>query len=154
MGSFGGATSPAVIYTPLVGAALAFADTGTTVLPLRSDFEYAVVVTSGSLDVDGVQLVPGALLYLGTGRSALDVSSTGSAQAFLIGGEPFDDELVMWWNFVARSHEEIEQARADWSRLDGTRFGTVHGYAGDPLPAPEMPMVRLKPRGRAGHPLP
>ena len=65
----------------------------------------------------------------------------------------------MWWHFVARSHEEIVRARDDWSRTvagdaGDLRFGTVHGYAGDPLPAPELPTVRLKPRGRAGHPLP
>ncbi len=153
MGSFGGATSPAAIYTPLVGAAVSFAQAGAAALPLRADFEYAVVVMSGSLVVDGVPVAPGALLYLGTGRSTLDITARDAARAFLIGGEPFDEELVMWWNFVARSHEEIVQARAAWSS-DSTRFGTVHGYAGDPLPAPEMPMVRLKPRGREGHPLP
>ncbi len=52
----------------------------------------------------------------------------------------------MWWNFVGRSHEEIEQARKDW--MEGTRFGEVHGYAGSRLPAPELPPVVLKPRGR------
>ena len=76
--------------------------------------------------------------------------STGGARLFLIGGEPFEEELVMWWNFVARSHEEIVEARADWAA--GRRFGEVHGYAGERLPAPEMPIVRLKPRGREGRP--
>jgi len=67
-----------------------------------------------------------------------------------IGGEPFEEGLVMWWNFVARSHEEIVEARNDWAA--GRRFGVVHGYAGDRLPAPDMPIVRLKPRGREGRP--
>ena len=154
MGSFGGATSPAVTYTPLVGAALSFETGGSATLPLRPDFEYALVVMSGAINVDGVELVPGALLYLGTGRDALDVSAVEKTEAFLIGGEPFEEELVMWWNFVARSHEEIVQARTEWSRMDGMRFGTVHGYAGDPLPAPELPIVRLLPRGREGRPMP
>jgi hypothetical protein len=54
----------------------------------------------------------------------------------------------MWWNFVARSHEEIVEAREDW--MAGRRFGTVHGYPGDRLPAPAMPTTRLKSRDRHG----
>lgn len=64
----------------------------------------------------------------------------------LLGGEPFEEELVMWWNFVGRSQEEITRAREDW--MSGDRFGTVHGYDGPPIPAPALPDVALKPRGR------
>lgn len=52
----------------------------------------------------------------------------------------------MWWNFVGRSHEEIEQARQDW--MEGPRFGEVKGYDGGRLPAPGLAPVALKPRGR------
>jgi hypothetical protein len=74
--------------------------------------------------------------------------ATGSAaRLMLLGGEPFDERLVMWWNFVARDHDEIVQMRADWA--DQTpRFGTVRGYDGPSLPAPPMPITRLVPRGR------
>lgn len=64
----------------------------------------------------------------------------------LLGGEPFEEELIMWWNFIGRSQEEITQARADW--MTGSRFGEVVGYGGAALPAPELPPVPLKPRGR------
>ena len=47
---------------------------------------------------------------------------------------------------VGRSHEDIEVARSDW--MEGSRFGEVHGYAGDRLPVPALPPVALKPRGR------
>jgi hypothetical protein len=53
----------------------------------------------------------------------------------------------MWWNFVGRDHGEIVGAREDWMR-GAPRFGTVRGYPGDRLPAPALPTVRLKPRGR------
>jgi len=55
---------------------------------------------------------------------------------------------VMWWNFVARTHKEIVEAREDW--MAGRRFGTVTGYAGQPLPSPTMPVTRLKARDRNG----
>ncbi len=73
-------------------------------------------------------------------------------RALLLGGEPLGEQIVMWWNFVARSHEQIVALREQWQSevIDaGTatgRFGVVEGYDGSPLPAPELPKVRLRPR--------
>ena len=71
----------------------------------------------------------------------------------LLGGEPFEEELVMWWNFIGRSHEDIVAARNDWmAAIDAggnDRFPVVPGYDGDPLPAPPLPGTTLRPRPRA-----
>ncbi len=147
IGSLGGVRSPARVHSPLFGADLAVR--GVARLPLDPTFEYAALVTTGAATVAGVDLTPGALLYLGTGRDELALVAPGAARLFLLGGEPFAEELVMWWNFVARSHEEIVAARDAWA-AGNPRFGAVHGYAGDPLPAPPMPATRLKARGRHG----
>lgn len=72
--------------------------------------------------------------------------AVSDAGLMLLGGEPFAEEIVMWWNFIGRSNDEITQARSDWE--EGTRFGEVKGYDGDRLTAPELPPVALKPRGR------
>jgi redox-sensitive bicupin YhaK (pirin superfamily) len=146
MGTLGGTTSPARVFTPLVGAELSAVAGAATRVPLEPDFEHAVLCLSGTAVVDGVELAPGPLLYLGTGRRDLPVSSPVASRLLLVGGEPFGEKLVMWWNFVGRSHEDIARARADWE--GGDRFGTVTGYAGDPLRAPALPTSRLKPRGR------
>jgi redox-sensitive bicupin YhaK (pirin superfamily) len=148
VGEVGGARSPARVHTPLVGAELRLSGAGEARLPLTPGFEYAVLVMTGAARVAGTPLTPGSLLYLGRGRSDLALRADAPARLFLLGGEPFEEPLVMWWNFVARSHEEIAQARADWQA--GRRFGTVAGYPGDPLPAPAMPTVRLKARDRHG----
>jgi hypothetical protein len=146
MGELAGATSPARLYSPLVGADASLDGGVDTRLPLEPDFEYAVLTLSGTAEIDGVPLAPGALLYLGCGRSDLAVRSEQSSRILLLGGEPFEERIVMWWNFVGRSHDEIVQAREDW--MTSSRFGTVHGYGGEPLPAPPMPNTPLKPRGR------
>jgi redox-sensitive bicupin YhaK (pirin superfamily) len=146
VGELGGVTSPARVYSPLVGADAELAAGSSARLPLRPDFEYAVLVLDGTVDVDSQALAAGPLLYLGSGRSELPIAAASSARLLLIGGEPFEEELVMWWNFVGRSHEEIVQARLDWA--EGARFGTVGGFDGAPLPAPELPNTRLKARGR------
>jgi quercetin 2,3-dioxygenase len=174
VGSVGGVRSPATAYSPLVGAEIVLAAGASARLPLDLSYEYGVLAMSGAADVVGdlagpqgeasraglvvAELKPGALLYLDRGRSDLVLKSSGGARLFLLGGEPFDERLVMWWNFVGRSHEEIAAARADWERdragwagsAGGARFDPVTGYAGDPLPAPELPTVRLKARDRDG----
>jgi quercetin 2,3-dioxygenase len=142
LGELAGAASPARCHTPLVGAEIALA--GAAALPLRAEFEYAVLALDGAAVVDGVPVRPGPLLYLGDGRRDLRLS--GDARLLLLGGEPFAEKIVMWWNFVARDHDEIVQARQDW--LAGGRFGEVRGYDGAPMPAPAMPISRLVPRGR------
>ncbi|CCK25559.1 pirin domain-containing protein domain-containing protein [Streptomyces davaonensis JCM 4913] len=146
LGALDGAASPGTTYTPLVGADLTLAQGADVRLPLEPDFEYAVLSMSGEAQVDGVPVLPGSMLYLGCGRTELPLRATSDAGLMLLGGEPFEEELIMFWNWIARSQEEIEQARRDW--MSGTRFGEVKGYDGAPLPAPELPVTRLKPRGR------
>ncbi|RKN43750.1 pirin family protein [Streptomyces hoynatensis] len=146
LGTLDGATSPGTTHTPLVGADLALAEGTDTRLPLEESFEYAALAMAGACEVDGVPLTPGALLYLGNGRRELPLRATTPASFMLLGGVPFEERLLMWWNFVGRSHEDIAQARTDWT--NGVRFGEVHGYDGPRLPAPELPATPLKPRGR------
>ncbi|MER7752852.1 pirin family protein [Kitasatospora sp. NPDC097643] len=146
LGGLDGASSPGTTYTPLAGADLALTEGADLKLPLVPDFEYAVLSMSGSLDVDGVRVEPGTMLYLGCGRPELPLLARTDAAVLLLGGAPFEERIVMWWNFIGRSTEDIARARADW--MTGDRFGTVHGYAGARLPAPALPATPLKPRGR------
>ena len=146
LGELAGAVSPARAYTPIVGAEVSAAAPGEALLPLRPDFEYAALPLAGGVEIDGAGVEPGPLVYLGRGRSAVTVRTHGAARLLLLGGEPFEEQIVMWWNFVGRTHDEIATYRAGWATGDG--FGTVRGYAGGPLPAPPLPTTRLKPRGR------
>jgi redox-sensitive bicupin YhaK (pirin superfamily) len=145
LGELGEVLNPAPAYTPLVGADLDLPGNGRASIPLRPDWEYAALLTRGSAEIDGHLMHPADMAYLGCGRSELHFESELGGRVLLIGGEPFAEELVMWWNFVARSHDEIAAAREEW--MSGQRFGTVIDPE-DPLPAPPIPPVRLKPRGR------
>jgi redox-sensitive bicupin YhaK (pirin superfamily) len=149
MGSFGGATSPGTAHTPLVGVDLDLRAGADVEVPLDPDFEYGLLASSGSADVEGAPLARGAMLYLGTGRRSLRVRTEEATKLLLLGGEPFDEQIVMWWNFVGRSGEEIAGYAEQWNAEDD-RFGTVIGYDGDRLPAPPLPPVRLRARGREG----
>ncbi|WP_424917915.1 pirin family protein [Streptomyces sp. wa1064] len=146
LGELDGAASPGTSYTPIVGADVTLAGGAEARLPLDPDFEYAVLSMSGDAEVDGVRVLPGSMLYLGCGRTELPLRGVSDAGLMLLGGEPFEEELVMFWNFIARTGEEIVQARNDWEK--GSRFGEVRGYDGARLSAPELPSTPLKPRGR------
>jgi redox-sensitive bicupin YhaK (pirin superfamily) len=67
---------------------------------------------------------PGVLAYLGTAREECRVEQREPARVLLLGGVPFPEQLLMWWNFVARSTEEASKARRQWKEKD-ERFGTV-----------------------------
>jgi quercetin 2,3-dioxygenase len=135
VGEVGGVESPARHDTGQVGVDVGLR--GSTTIPLRPEFEHAVVLFDGAAEIDGHPVTPGALAYLGCGRDHLDLS--GEARALLLGGLPFPDELVMWWNFVGRSREEVGDAYADWEERD-ERFGPVDSTL-DRIDAPVPPWL-------------
>jgi redox-sensitive bicupin YhaK (pirin superfamily) len=146
MGELAGARSPGKAYSPLAGAGIELAAGTDRRLPLEPDFEYAVLTAEGVTEADGVELAPGSLLYLGCGRADLRLKASTRSKLLLLGGEPFEEKIVMWWNFVARSGAEVAAARDEW--MTGAEFGAVRGYDGDRLSAPPLPPTPLVPRGR------
>jgi quercetin 2,3-dioxygenase len=144
-GSAVGRTSPAQTFSALMGVDLQARGAASLALPLTSEFEHGVLVLSGTAVVAGEVLAPGTLLYLGTGRDHLDISCAAAAHLIIIGGVPFAEEILLWWNFVARSAQEIEAATRDW--ISGTRFGTVRGSPSPPLIAPDPSGLHLRTPG-------
>jgi hypothetical protein len=141
-GTFCGERSPARVYTPMVGIDLATAGPARDSLPLDPAFEYAAITLEGAPDVDGAALPPGILFYLGKGRETLAIASSRASRLLLIGGEPFGEDIILWWNFVARTAAEMETATRDWN--EGRRFGTVRGARSAPLVAPAIGELRLR----------
>ena len=123
VGELDSAASPARRDTDHAGIDLDLRP-GATALPLRPDYEHALVLVTGVVEVDGAVVEPGHLLYLGMGRDELAITTAVPTRAVLIGGVPFDEPVLMWWNFVARTRDEIARAHADWTAADD-RFGTV-----------------------------
>lgn len=66
----------------------------------------------------------------------MTLASREGARVLLVGGEPFPETILMWWNFVARTPAEIREAREDWEAH--RRFGDVTAYRGPRLAAPEV----------------
>lgn len=139
IGRLGDVESPATVFSPLVGAE--FRVDGSATLPLNPEWEHGVLAVDGEIQVDGEVLPESALFYRGTGASSLTIAGRG--RGILIGGAPFAEKIVMWWNFIGRTGDEIAQMREDWNLHTYPSFADrVGGW----IPAPDMPNVTLQPR--------
>jgi hypothetical protein len=147
LGTLGGETSPVRTFTPLLGAELLLAPHTGIALDVDPAFEHGVLVDAGPVELGGTELARGTLGYAAGGARTMNLANPGDqpGRVILLGGPPLRAELVMWWNFVGRTHDEIVAFRDDWQR-ESDRFGRVTGYPGRRLPAPPLPGGRLRPR--------
>ena len=143
-GSAFGQTAPPIVYSPLVAIDLVARAAAETVLPLNCDFEHALLCLEGEADVAGERIAPGTLLYLGKDRDAVAVHVDRPARLLLVGGVPFAEDVLLWWNFVARTQDEIQQATADWNAC--RHFADVPGTQLRRLVAPDISELRLRER--------
>ena len=178
LGSLLGEVSPVIGDTPLIGAELRLEPHATLNLTVDPAHEHGVLVDSGSVgltgnaDGSGRAGAPGGtggisepthlereqLGFAPVGFSSLHLQAGAEgARLLLIGGEPLREEIIMWWNFIGRSHDEVVAARHAWQQTiaDGAagtlgaadQFGLPDNEPAPPLPAPAVPIARLKPRG-------
>lgn len=166
LGTLAGSTSPVHTHTRVVGAELLLDPGARIVLPVSRYAEHGVLVDSGTLRVDEEPVPEDHLAYLPTGLDGIVLEAADEpVRALLIGGEPLGEQIVMWWNFVGRSHDEVVAYRTAWQQEigaepgtrpagdaygDGTpypRFGTFPPDTPAPLPAPPLPHIRMRPRG-------
>lgn len=137
-GSYEGRQAPSKLYSPLMGMDLNSVKAGRVALNLKPEFEYGFLVVQGTVGIGTEQFQTNELAYVGRGLTQLSLDVSAGCRVIVLGGEPYTDELVLWWNFVGQNKEIITQAQRDW-RAAHDRFGVVQGYDGDPLQAPDLP---------------
>ncbi|KMS91977.1 pirin family protein [Prauserella rugosa] len=151
LGSLAGQASPVHTFTPLLGAEITLPAGLELRLAVDPSFEHGVLVDRGTVETSGVTAGDGNLVHRPAGSGALTMRAHTDARVLLLGGEPLGEQIVMWWNFVGRSHDEIAEYRREWERARTTRepgrFGAFPGSWEETIPAPELPHVRLRPRG-------
>ena len=133
---FSGGDSSATHFSDLIGADLQVFSGQTLVIAIQTHFEHAVLLLSGEAALGEQPLEPRLLYYLAPGRSEVSLKARSGSRVLLIGGPPFPETVLMWWNFVARTNAEIAEARRQWER--GERFGEVSKYDGPRLRAPAL----------------
>ena len=160
LGELLGSASPVETRTPdLLGAELLLEPGATVSLDVRADFEHAALAETGTITVNSTAAAHRALAYVPPGADTLQLSAgPDGARVVLLGGVPLDERIVMWWNFVGRSHDEIVEFRRRYQAELGFEppdaadagkpalFGPFPPGQRPALPAPALPGVRLRPR--------
>lgn len=153
VGELAGSRSPVRTFTALLGAQLDLPAGASVDLAVDERFEHGLLVDAGIAHLDGTEVPATHLGYAAPGRSSVRIAAGDTPlRALLLGGEPLGEPIVMWWNFIARDHDEIVALREQWQTevIEGAtnagRFGIVEAWNGRALPAPVMPDVRLRPR--------
>lgn len=138
VGEFNGHRAPTLTFSKLVGIDISTDAATRLTLPTRRDFEYAILPLEGELTIHDENVPTDELAYLGGGIESLEISLSQKARVLLIGGEPLDGEILMWWNFVGHSKQEIAEAQRDWEATS-ERFGEITSYQGKRLMPPPLP---------------
>jgi hypothetical protein len=151
IGSLLGSTSPVTTYSPLLGAELTL-EAGTTLrVPVDPAYELGVLVDFGSVTLDGKPVGAHELGFLEPGAESIELTAQEQTRLLLLGGPPFGEKIVMWWNYIGREHEEVVAYRAEWERLldsgESERFGLPEGDPLEALHSPPLPNARMVKRG-------
>ncbi|KAF1028009.1 MAG: Quercetin 2,3-dioxygenase [Acinetobacter bereziniae] len=138
VGEFMDTVSPVKVHTELLGIDFFAKEQTKTRIPLNPKFEYGFMALEGDAIVNGHDLNSDNMVVLEPGISQIEVELPKGSRLLLIGGEPFESPILLWWNLVGRTQEELKTATEQWINQDA-RFGTIPDYDGPHLEAPAFP---------------
>jgi quercetin 2,3-dioxygenase len=138
-----GLHSPAKVFSPLIAAEITMKREEISI-EARTGFEYGALLISGASE----ELEIGEMLYFSPSEKAIDLTAASGSRFLLLGGEPFPEPYLMWWNFIGRNHEEIEKMRSEWNLGLGASktYAEFKDNVGGVIPAPELPNLKLRAR--------
>lgn len=137
-GEYAHQSAPARLHSPLLGIDIANTTATEVDLDLRPDFEYALLPLTGSVCLGGERFAADEFAYLGRGLDNLHLDLAPDSKVLLLGGEPFAEPVLMWWNFVGFDKAAIAMAQHQWETGDA-RFGPVGSGQAPRLSAPPLP---------------
>ena len=145
-GEFMGKTSPTKVFSPIMGAELRFASQISTEIRLNTAFEHGFMLASGDLKVNGTLIPVSGLSFVAAGAESVNIEAGPGTIVLMLGGQPFGEKILMWWNFIGRTHQDIALAREEWNAQTGQRFGSFEDNIGGYIPAPDLPNVTMQSR--------
>ena len=106
------------MFSDLVGAEVTLEAGRSLSIEVDPAHEHGLLCDTGLLTVGEVTAKPGELAFHATGteRITVEAGPDEPARFLVLGGAPFGEQIVMWWNFIGRSHDEVVGFREDWQR--------------------------------------
>jgi redox-sensitive bicupin YhaK (pirin superfamily) len=145
-GEFLGARAATKTFSEMIGAELRFAADATTEIELNPEFEYGFMLAAGQLSVDGQAVSTSGLYFVPPGAESVALEAAAGSIVLMLGGKPFGEKILMWWNFIGRTQADINRARDQWNSGDFGRFPEFSDQIGGRIPAPDLPTVTLQAR--------
>lgn len=108
-----GHTSPVPVLSPLFLLELKASEQQTVNIGHELFGEAAIYILEGSIENEGITYEPKRIL-VAKENELCSFTMAGGTTIYIFGGEPFPEERFIYWNFVATTHELIEQAKQNW----------------------------------------
>lgn len=126
-----GKKSPVPVYSPLYFIELK--STAKQHINMSSQLfgESGLYILEGSIESDGNTFLPKQLLVT-KDASTCGFTINENTTVYIFGGEPFPEPRHIYWNFVATSHELIEEAKERWINQSFPKIEGERGFV--PLP--------------------
>ena len=108
-----GKKSPVPVYSPLYLLELKSTSSQTVTIGEHLFGESALYILEGSIESEGNVFGPKQILIAKDSKlCTFDIAENSSI--YIFGGEPFPEERIIYWNFVASTKELIEKAKEKW----------------------------------------
>ena len=98
--------------------------------------EVAIYVLDGTVNIDG-NTFGGKQLLIAKNATLCEFEMSENTTVYLFGGEPFNEERFIFWNFVNSDKEIIEQAKINWYNQNHDAFPLVPGDEEEFVPLPK-----------------
>ena len=98
--------------------------------------EVAMYVLDGTVNIGG-NTFGGKQLLIAKNATLCEFEMSENTTVYLFGGEPFNEERFIFWNFVNSDKEIIEQAKINWYNQNHDAFPLVPGDEEEFVPLPK-----------------
>lgn len=127
-----GQKSPIPVYSPLYFIEIKTEAAAEIDLSNKLFGEKALYLLEGSLECEGTQFQTKQLL-VSVADDLCSFKMGANSTVYVFGGEPFEEERLIEWNYVATSQELIDKAKEKWRNHEFPKVPGDGGY----IPQPE-----------------
>lgn len=136
-----GKKSPVPVHSPLYFIELKTKASKKVSIGKHLFGESALYVLDGTVTIEG-NTYGSKQLLIAKNAQLCEFEMSENAIVYIFGGEPFDEERFIFWNFVNSDKELIEQAKVNWNDQNHDAFPLVPGDEHDYVPLPKSILNR------------
>ena len=130
-GSAYGKTSPVPVHSDLFLLEIKNEEAFDLCLKGKVEGEIGICIIAGCIEVEGEKVPEKNMAISKNDTCSIHVKE--KSHLFVFGGQPFEEERLIYWNFVASDQELIDKAKTGWQDKTFPQMDPIEGYI--PLPS-------------------